>query len=83
MLQNRRLLVGVTVGSIGVLVSLGAVVLCRSCVLLGSIVPAVPVMVLRLPMVMCGSLVMPRRRVMMFGRWMSCGCGHVRPPAEI
>jgi hypothetical protein len=74
---------GVTVGSIGVLVSLGAVVLCRSCVLLGFIVPPMPVMVLCLPMVMCGSLVMARRRMMMFGSRMSCGCGHVHPPAKI
>jgi hypothetical protein len=62
---------------------LGAVVLRGRGVLLGFVVPAVPVIVFCLPMVMGGSLVMPRRSMMMFGSRRSCGRGHARPPHQM
>ena len=76
------LLLRLLVGSVGVLVGPGAVVVRFSRVLLCLIVPAVPVMVRCLPMVMCRSFMVARRGMVMFGGGMSSGCGHELPPVE-
>jgi hypothetical protein len=66
----------VLVSGFGVLVSLGAMVMCGCRVLLGFVVSAVLMMMRRLSMMMCGSLMVTRRGVMMLGCWMNCGRRH-------
>jgi hypothetical protein len=66
----------VLVSSLGVLMSLAAVLLGRSRVLFGFVMPAVLVVVRGLPVMMCRSLVMAGRRVMVFGCGVSCRRRH-------